>query len=235
MKRSLRGSLLVALSATGMASASAQALPEPMNVVQISASAQQEAVQDWLTVTLMARHQANEAAGVQNRLKTVLDLALRRVRAESSDKDLQASTGGFTVQPRFGKEGQIVGWQGSAELVLQGRDVARILRVAAGLEDMSVAQMAFSLSPEASQALERDLRQQAIARFRQSATDVAQGFGFSQWRLREATVQFGGDAPHLPRPVMLRAVPLGEAAPALPAQPGRSAVQVSVSGSVQLQ
>ena len=56
--------------------AQAQGLPEPRNVVQLSASAQQEAVQDWLTVTLQARHQAPDAGTVQNQLKVALDAAL---------------------------------------------------------------------------------------------------------------------------------------------------------------
>jgi hypothetical protein len=53
---------ILAAGLTGAAMAHAQMLPEPRQVVQLSASAQREAVQDWLTVVLAARHQANDAA-----------------------------------------------------------------------------------------------------------------------------------------------------------------------------
>jgi predicted secreted protein len=61
--------------------AAAQTLPEPRNVVQLQASAQREVVQDWLTVVLAARHQASDAATVQNQLKATLEQALQKARA----------------------------------------------------------------------------------------------------------------------------------------------------------
>ena len=215
--------------------AQAQTLPEPANVVQVSASAQKEAVQDWLTMVLVTRQQAGDAASVQQQLQSVLEKALTRARVRAADKALQVSSGVFSVQPRYGKEGQIVGWQGSAELILQGQDVSRISSLAAELEGMSVSHMGFSLSPQAAKALESDVRQSAIANFRTTAQEVSKGFGFNTWTLREVNVQAAGDATMPVRQAFLRAPAAASmsAAP-LSVEPGRSVVQVNVSGSIQL-
>lgn len=227
--------LILAAGLTGAAMAHAQMLPEPRQVVQLSASAQREAVQDWLTVVLAARHQANDAATVQNQLKVSLENALAQARASAQAGAVEVSSGGFTVQPRYGRDGQIAGWQGSAELLLQGRDVAKVSALAGRIPGMTIAQMSFSLSREASRKLEDDVRLEAINQFKTNAASVAKGFGFSGYELREVSVS-SGDMPVMqPR---LRVAAMADMAAAsaapVPVEPGKSTVQVTVSGSVQL-
>lgn len=226
----------VALASSGaQAQATLGVAAAPHNVVQLSASAQQELLQDWLTAVLVSRHQASDAATVQNQLKHTLDRALAQARVQAGPA-LQVSTGSFMVQPRLGRDGQVLGWQGSAELLLQGRDVARIASLAAALPGMAVSQMHFSLSREASERVEAEVRQQAIARFRAQAQEVAQHFGFQGYTLREVTISEAGLPPPGRMRVMVASAEMGaamDAAP-VPAEPGRSLVQVQVSGSVQL-
>lgn len=182
--------------ALGLAAAAAHAQmmtpSSPANVVQLSSSAQQEAVQDWLTVVLTHRAQAADAATVQRQLKTALDNAFRHVRPRVKDGELEVSSGGFTVQPRHNREGQIVGWQGTAELLVQGRDAAGIAATAGDTPGMAVSQMGFSLSRQARQALEEGLRTEAIGRFKTTAQQVARDFGFTGYTLREVTISEGG-------------------------------------------
>ena len=225
----------VALALTSPLWAQAPA-PAPHNVVQLSASAQQEAVQDWLTVVLTHRAQAADAATVQRQLQTALDNALRHVRPRVKEGELEVSSGGFSVQPRHNREGQIVGWQGSAELLVQGRDIARIAATAGDTPGMALSQMHFSLSRQARQALEDGIRSEAIARFKATAQQVAKDFGFSGYTLREVAVSEGGQE-YAMRPRMMMAADANAAvmsAP-VPAEPGKTLVQVTVSGSVQLQ
>lgn len=235
MRTNLLSSFLLVTGMAGASVAQAQMLPEPRQVVQLSASAQREAVQDWLTVVLVARHQAGDAATVQNQLKVALEQALVQARAGAQAGAVEVSSGGFTVQPRYGREGQIAGWQGSAELLLQGRDVAKVSALAGRIPGMTISQMSFSLSREASRSLEDEVRQEAISQFRSNAASVAKGFGFSGYELREVSVS-SGDVPVMqPR---LRVAAMADMAAAgaapVPVEPGKSTVQVTVSGSVQL-
>ncbi len=215
--------------------AQAQPVPEPRNVVQLNASAYREAVQDWLTVVLVTRQQAADAATVQTQLKAVLEKALKHAMLQTKPGALEVSTGGFSVQPRYGREGQILGWQGSAELLLQGRDLARLSTLSGQVPGMSVAQMSFSLSRDASRQLEGEIRQEAIANFRGSAQDVARSFGFERYELREVSVQVGGgEVPMFRQRAMLADAGAALSAAPVPVEPGKSLVQVTVSGSVQL-
>lgn len=212
----------------------AQTLPPPENVVQLSASAQEEVAQDWLTAVLVTRHQAPDAGTVQNALKLALDRALTHARGRSG-AGVDVSTGAFHVQPRYGRDGQVTGWHGTAELLVQGRDVARVAALAGDTPGMVVSQMAFSVSREASQRIEADVRRQAIARFRGQAQQVAEDFGFKGYTLREVSIGEAG-LPSGARPRMLMAAEAGAALSSVPvpAEPGKSLVQVTVSGSVQL-
>lgn len=227
---------LLAMAAMITPAVQAQHAAPAHNVVQLSASAEQEAVQDWLTVVLTHRVQAADAAAVQRQLKAAVDLALRHIRPRVQAGDLEVSTGGFTVQPRHSREGQIVGWQGQAELIVQGRDVARIAATAGDTPGMAVSQMGFSLSRQARQALESQMRSEAISRFRDTAQQVAKDFGFTGYTLREVSVMEGGQEFAVRARVMMAAdTQMAVSAAPVPAEPGKTLVQVTVSGSVQLQ
>ena len=234
------GSLSALLAGFTLLSASAalqaQTSAPVYNVVQLSASAQQETVQDWLTVVLTHQAQAADAASVQRQLKEAADNALRHIRPRVQEGELEVSSGGFTVHPRHDREGQIIGWQGSAELLLQGRDVARIAATAGDTPGMAVAQMSFSLSHQARQALEEGIRSQAIARFKATAQQVAKDFGFSGYTLREVAVSEGGQEYAIrPRLMVAADARAAMASAPVPAEPGKTLLQVTVSGSVQLQ
>ena len=213
----------------------AQPVDDPGQLVQLSASAQREVVQDSLTAVLQARLQGADATSVQNQLKTTLEQALQVARAAAAKDRIEVSTGLFSIQPRYGREGQISGWQGSAELRLQGQDVAAVSALAGRLPGMSVSQMSFSLSRAASEQVEAAVRQEAIERFRTTAQSVARGFGFNGYELRQVSIDASGGPE--PRP-LLRAMADGAVAAAsampVPVEPGKGLVQVTVSGQVRL-
>ena len=78
------------------------------------------------------------------------------------------------------------------------------------------------------------MQAQAIERFKTKAAEIAKGFGFAGYTLREVSVS-ANDQGYSPRP---RAYALEAKATAsdaaVPVEPGKSAVVVTVSGSVQL-
>lgn len=212
----------------------AQTPAEPHNVVQFSAQAQQEVAQDWLTVVLQARQSGADMASVSQQLKTVLAHALQSLAKDAQAPSVEVSTGNFAVSPRYGREGQVLDWQGSAEVLVQGRDMQRLAAVVGRVPGMGIASTRYSLSRTASQNLQTELRQQAIANFRQSAQAVARDFGFAGYVLREVSVQNSSEAPQPFAMARSQGVMLAAEAAPLPVQAGKSVVQVTVTGSVQL-
>jgi len=233
--------LLVFGAGISPAGAQTTAVPTPMtsaqnvphNVLQLSASGQVEVEQDLLTLSLGATREGADAASVQASLRQLLDEALKQVRSSAQPGQMDVRTGAFSVYPRYDRNGRIGGWQGRAELILEGRDIARITQAAARASSMSIGQLAFGLSREQRARVEAEAQAQAIERFKARAADIARAFGFAGYTLREVSVS--GDAGDIvPRMVGMASPARAMAADApVPVEPGRTLVQVTVSGTVQ--
>ena len=222
------------LLAAGAAGLSAQTLPPPQNVLQLQASGTIEVQQDLLQMNLTVTRDGTDPAAVQSQLRTALDAALAEARKTAQPGQLEVRTGNFAIYPRHNREGRISGWTGTAELVLEGRDFPRITQAAARVQTMTLGGVSFGLSRDQRARVERDAQAQAIERFQAKAAELARGFGFSGYTLREVAVN-ASEPGFAPR--MRMAAQEGRAAAAdaaVPVEPGKSAVTVTVSGSVQL-
>lgn len=228
---------LLALALLGMsAAAQAQTItPPPANVVQLSASGFKEVQQDWLSMSLNTTKEGPDAGTVQNQLKVALDAALAVAKAAAQPQQLEVRTGQFSLYPRYSSNGKINGWQGSTELVLEGRDFARISSTAGKIQTLTMGNVGFSLSREAQQALESDVQTMAIQRFQTRANEIAKGFGFTGYSLREISVSSADQGGGYPRPrVMAMESKAAMSDAPIAVEAGKSMVNVTVSGSIQL-
>jgi predicted secreted protein len=226
---------LTVVLAGSLAHAQAQApqLTPPQNLVSLSASATVELSRDWLTIVLATTREGSEAAGVQGQLRQALDAALTEARNAARPGQVEVQTGGFSLAPRYAPKGGIAGWQGSAELIVQGRDTQAIAQLAGRLQTLSIARVGFSLSREARERVEAEVTAEAIARFRSRADAVSQQFGFDGYTVREVNVS--SDPGLMQSPPLMRAqaarMPADDA---LPVEAGKALVSATVSGSVQM-
>ncbi len=228
------------LSGTLAAAVQAQTPPsaaEPAQVVSLSASARKEVAQDWLTVVVRASLEGSDATAVQAQLKSVVNQALAELRPQEQPQQLEVRTGGFGIYPRHNPQGRLVGWLGQADLVVQGRDFAKVGQVAGRLPRMVVTQADFSLSREGRQQLESEVQSQAVQKFRQRAQELARDFGFSGYSLRQVSV---GALDRPEQPVMQArlmsdaGLERSAAAAPIPLAAGKEEVRITVSGSIQL-
>ena len=209
--------------------------PEPRNVVQLSATGMVEVQQDLLVLNLATSKEAADAATVQTQLKQALDAALAEAKRNAQPGQMDVRTGPFGLYPRYGKDGKINGWQGRAELVLEGRDFSRITTTAGRIQTLTINNVAFGLSREARAKVETEAQTEAIEQFKARAAELTKGFGFTQYSLREVAVNSNEMNPG-PRPRMMAAeAKMGSYADAaVPVEAGKAQVIVNVSGSVQM-
>lgn len=229
MKKMIAGLLLAGAAAA--APAQTVPYPPPQNVLQLSATGTVEVTQDLLTMQLSTTREGADPAAVQNQLKAALDAALAEARKSAQPGQMDVRTGNFALYPRNTRDGKISGWQGSAELILEGRDFTRITQTAGRIQTLTLAGVNFGLSREQRAKVETEAQAMAIERFKSKAAELAKGFGFGGYTLREVSVQ--ASDPGFPRPMMARAAAAEMAAP-VPVEAGKAAVSVVVSGSVQL-
>lgn len=209
-------------------------LPTPQNVVQLSVNGSVEVQQDLLSITLSTTRDGADAHNVQTQLKTALDAALAEAKKAVLPGQLEVRTGNFSLSPRYGRDGKPAGWQGSTELVLEGRDFVRISTVAGKITTLTLGNVSFGLSREQRLKVETEAQTQAIERFKARASEIAHGFGFTGYTLREISVN-ANDQGYAPRPRVFAMQAKSDMAEApVPVEAGKTAVVVTVSGSVQL-
>lgn len=209
-------------------------VPEPRNIVQLSASGTVEAQQDWLTLTLSTTREGSDAGAIQSFLRQTLDTALAELKKSALPGAMEVRSGNFNLRPRYSNDGKLNGWVGSTELILEGSDFARIGTAATKAQPLSISGLSFGLSRQARTQLETQAQALAISSFKARASEIAHGFGFSDYVLREVSIS-GGEQPIGPMPRMMAMSAKAMVADApLPLESGKSLVLISVSGAVQL-
>jgi len=215
-------------------SAMAQTLPPPQNVASLSATASLEVPKDWLTVVFSTTREGADAALVQSQLKQALDVALNEAKKAAKPGQVEVQTGGFSLSPRYTPKGGISGWQGSTELVVEGRDTQAIAALTSKVQTLTIARVGFSLSREARQKVEGDVAAMAIERFRARADAVSKQFGFAGYTVREVNVSAEAGV-GIPQPMLRQGMAVSMSVDAgLPVEGGKATVTASVNGSVQM-
>lgn len=235
IRRSRSIAVAIALCASSIVplAALAQGTAAPQNVLQLSAAGTVEVQQDLLSITLNTTRDAPDAATVQNQLRTALEAALAEAKKNAQPGQLDVRTGNFSLSPRYTREGRINGWQGTTELVIEGRDFARITQTAGRITTLSLGSVGFGLSREERAKVETQAQTVAIENFRRKAGELARGFGFGGYTLREVSVNSNEGSPERPRMMAMQAKSMAADAP-VPVEAGKASVVVTVSGSIQL-
>jgi predicted secreted protein len=208
--------------------------PRIENVVSFSTSANLEVTKDLLSVTLQVVRDGTDAATVQSGLKQVLDAALADAKKSAVPGQMEVRTGNFSLNPRYGRDGKINGWQGQAELVLEGKDLPRVAQTAGRLNGMNVVNVSQSLSRELTEKHDAQVTADAIQKFRVRAAELAKQFGFAGYTLREVNVQ-SVEQVNPPRPMYrMNAEAAAMSSAPVPVEAGRGTLTSTVSGSVVL-
>jgi predicted secreted protein len=234
LKRSL---LVSALSVSLLSALPAFAAPtavEPQGVVNLSSSASVEVTRDVLGVTFGTTKEGTDAASVQSQLKQALDAALAEAKKAARPGQVDVQTGNFSLAPRYTAKGVINGWQGSAELVVEGRDMQAIGQLTGRITTLTISRVGYTLSRELREKSEAEVSGQAIARYRAKASDYAKQFGYSGYTIREVNVSTNEPQQPMPMAAMRMKTMSAPADESLPVEPGKGTVTVSVNGTVQL-
>jgi predicted secreted protein len=239
MKPKLSLALLLVTFGLAAARSSLAETPPPAGVLALSASASVEVANDVLGVTLAATRDGPDAASVQSALKQALDAALAEARkAARPDGQLEVHTGNFSMYPRYSNKGQMTGWQGTAELLIEGKDLPAIAQLVGRINGLpnalTIARVGYRLSKEQRERVESDVTARAIERYRARAAEMARQFGYGGYAIREVNVSSNDAPPFAPVPMMRAKAMAAGADEALPVEPGKGTVAVTVSGSVQM-
>ena len=207
--------------------------PPPQGVVSLASSASLDVTKDVLSVTFNTTREGADAAAVQSQLKQALDAALTEAKRVARPGQLEVQTGNFSLAPRYTNKGVMNGWQGSAELIVEGRDMPAIGQLSGRITTLTINRVGYDLSRELREKSEGEVAARAIGRYRAKAADYARQFGYTGYTIREVSVGTNESPPFRPAMMQARSLAVGSEE-ALPVEPGKGTVTVSVSGTVQL-
>ncbi|RQR76812.1 MULTISPECIES: SIMPL domain-containing protein [unclassified Burkholderia] len=208
--------------------------PEPTGVLSLSSQASADVPQDIIHITLFYEQQAKDPGSLTSALNQRADAALAQAKGVSG---VTAHTGAFSVYPSTDRDGKISAWRGRTEVVLESRDFAAASKLAGQLSNqMQIANVEFSLSPEAQRAAEQKLTTEAIKSFRARADEAAKAFGYNSYSIRDVNVGGSRNVQPYPRMMAMAAAPMDSAKMSAPisVEGGKATVSVTVNGSVQM-
>ncbi|KWF35681.1 hypothetical protein WL88_06570 [Burkholderia diffusa] len=208
--------------------------PEPAGVLSLSSQASADVPQDIIHITLFYEQQAKDPGSLTSALNQRADAALAQAKGVSG---VTARTGAFSVYPSTDRDGKISAWRGRTEVVLESRDFSAASKLAGQLSNqMQVANVEFSLSPEAQRAAEQKLTTEAIKSFRARADEAAKAFGYNSYSIRDVNVGGSRNVQPYPRMMAMAAAPMDSAKMSAPisVEGGKATVSVTVNGSVQM-
>jgi len=214
--------------------ARADMMAPPSGVVSLSASATIEVPKDMLQITFSTTKDGADAASVQTQLKQALDAALAEARKAARPGQVDVKAGNFSLYPRYTNKGVANGWQGTTELVVEGRDMQAIGQLAGRISTLTIGRVGYSLSRELRERSEAEVSGLAIASFRGKAAEYAKQFGYAGYSVREVNVQGNEPSPPMPMQAMRMKTMSAAADESLPVEPGQGAVSVTVNGTVQM-
>ena len=235
--KTLLGVALAAAAAPIFAAAPAAEIANaftPQGVVSLSSGASIEVTRDVLGVTFGTTKEGADAASVQSQLKQALDAALAEAKKAARPGQVEVQTGNFSLSPRYTSKGIINGWQGSAELIVEGRDMAAIGQLTGRITTLTINRVGYTLSRELREKSEAEVSGQAIARYRAKAADYAKQFGYGSYSIREVNISTNEPQQPMPMTAMRVKTMSAPSDESLPVEPGKGTVTVNVNGTIQL-
>jgi predicted secreted protein len=219
------GFCLLAMTCAGAAE------PPRYNTVELQAEAQREVQNDLLNATLFVELNDSSPAALANAVNKSVNEALRMAK---DYKGVRVRSGNNQTYPVYAKANVLQGWRSRAEIRLESRDFEAASALIGKLQSgMQLANLTFSVSPEARRSTENELIAEAIAAFKSRAEIVKTALAGRGYKLQRLNVASGYNAPQ-PRFAMAR---LAASAPDVATpnlEAGVTMVTVTAGGAIEV-
>ena len=198
--------------------------------VQLSAFAEQEAVNDLLHATLVVERRGDDSARLAAAVSRIMGQALE---VSENYPGVKAKTTAYSTQPVYQRrdgESERVGWRIRQTLQLESTQVEQAVELTGRLQelDLQLTSMSFTVSEERKEELRVSLTEEAIDAWRDKAESAVKRLGGREWRPHQVSIDDQRQPPVRP---MVRAEAAMLSAPEPEVEAGTSRVRVTVSGT----
>lgn len=205
--------------------------PPVYDRVTLSVSAESNVENDVLVAVLFSQRDGPEVAGPAGEVNEAIAWAVEQAKGVP---EVKLQTLDYRTHPVYRKD-VLSGWRVSQSIRLESHEAALISVLIGELQQrLGLRSVGYAVSPQRRREAEDQLIAEAIGSFRARADLVARELGRTRYRIVRVDVNTGGrPIPRMPTQRMAIASGALDAPPTLEA--GTQTVQVSVSGSIELQ
>lgn len=205
--------------------------PLRYNQVRLQAQQSESVSNDTMHVTLNTYAEMQDSSKLAARINQDMDWALAKARQFT---DVKVSTGAYQTWPVTRKE-VTSAWRGQQDLILESRVTEALSQLTGQLQEkLKIKSMSFSVSDEKRIAVENRLIDASLNAFKERARIVGDNLNARGYRIVDINVGTAAQRP----PVMYQARMASmamEASDSVAVEGGESDVQVTVSGTIELQ
>lgn len=220
--------LIFALAASSVARAGDDSLR--YNQVRLQAQQSESVSNDTMHVTLNTYAEMQDAGKLAARINNEMNWALEKAKQYS---DVKVSSGSYQTWPVTRKE-VTTGWRGQQNLMLESQDTESLSQLTGELQGkLKVKSMSFSVSDEKRIAVENRLIDVALNAFKVRALIVGENLNAKGYRIVDINVGTSAQRPPVMYQARMASVSM-EASDSVAVEGGESDVQVTVSGTIEL-
>lgn len=204
--------------------------PPRYNQVRLQAQQSESVSNDTMHVTLNTYAEMQDSAKLAVRINKDMEWALTRIKQVS---DVKVSTGSYQTWPVTRKE-VTTGWRGQQDLVLESRDTEKLGRLTGELQKkLKIKSMSFSVSDEKRTEVENRLIGVALDAFKARARIVGDNLNARGYRIVDINIGTSTQRPPVRYQARLATMAM-KASDSVAVEEGDSNVQVTVSGTIEL-
>jgi len=201
------------------------------NQFRLSAQQSESVSNDTMHVTLNTYAEMQDPAKLATRINREMQWALDIAKQYP---DVKVSTGSYQTWPVTRKE-VTSAWRGQQDLMLESRDTEKLGKLAAQLQEkLKIKSMSFSVSDEKRMAVENRLIDAALDAFKQRADIIGNNLKANGYRFVDVNVGTSAQRPPVMYQARMASVSM-EASDSVAVEGGESDIQVTLSGTVELQ
>lgn len=208
------------------------------NKVSLSAEGETIVTQDYLTLQLSGKSQGEDSKKVQEELTLKLNKAIATLKKNIKDDNFSVKTGQFSIYPEYRKD-TITGWQGTATIIVEGKDFTSISSSAANVDGFIVDGAIFSVSEDTMKSIKDSTVKKAIENFKEQAQQITDNFGFGTYKIQNVNVSYNDRVPvaMYSRANVMAAAPtsMEVSAPSVNFEAGKTTVKASINGTIVMQ
>lgn len=208
----------------------APAAPPAVTIVEFSAEANRNVINDLFKATVSAEASGSTAGELARQVNAQIADALKNARQYPTVK---MQSGGTSTSPIYGKSGKIEGWRMRSELTLETGDSAALSELLGRLQaTMAVSGLTMQPAPETRRRVENEVSVDAITAFKARASVISEAMG-KKYRIKQIAVHTNSRGPQ----PLYRAAAKSMAAESasMPVEGGESTVSAMVSGQIELE